>query len=68
MKGGYVGKLLFVDLTKGTFEEKALFENIAVVLDAIQRAKPASAKGQFIKSIYMATTMSPGLRLNFTTN
>ena len=59
---------LHIPVGRIAFDEKALAENVAVVLDAVQRAKPASAKGQFIKSIYMSTTMSPGLRLNFTAN
>ncbi len=46
---------------KASFEERALLENYAAVLDEIVRAKPAAAKGRYLVSITLATTMGPGV-------
>lgn len=53
-----------VSVGKLSFEEKALVENAKAVIDAINRAKPQTAKGHYIKSIYMSSTMGPGLKLD----
>ncbi|MBI1785647.1 50S ribosomal protein L1 [Candidatus Sumerlaeota bacterium] len=50
---------------KINFEEKALAENIQVLLDAVHKARPASTKGTYMKSIAVSSTMSPGIRLNY---
>jgi large subunit ribosomal protein L1 len=47
-----------------SFEEQKLLENYAVVLEEILRAKPASAKGRYIKSITLSTTMGPGVKVD----
>ena len=39
-------------------------KNYATLADAILRAKPSSAKGTFVKSVYLATTMGPGIKLD----
>jgi len=39
-------------------------ENIRAVLDEIQRAKPASAKGKYVRGVTISTTMGPGIRLD----
>ena len=49
---------------KASFNEQALLENVSTLLDAILRAKPASAKGTYMRSITLATTMGPGVRLD----
>jgi len=49
---------------KASFDEGKLFDNAKALLSAIVRAKPASAKGQYVKSIALATTMSPSVKLN----
>jgi large subunit ribosomal protein L1 len=49
---------------KKSFEERALVENYGAVLDEILRSKPAAAKGRYLRSITMASTMGPGLRLD----
>jgi large subunit ribosomal protein L1 len=49
---------------KKSFEEKALVENYGAVLDEILRSKPAAAKGRYLKSVTLASTMGPGLRLD----
>jgi len=46
------------------FEESALYENIRALIDAIVRAKPASSKGKYIRSLFLSSTMSPGIRLD----
>jgi large subunit ribosomal protein L1 len=50
-----------VGIGKVSFTPQALVENYSAVLDEIIRAKPASAKGKYIKSITIATTMGPGI-------
>jgi large subunit ribosomal protein L1 len=49
---------------KASFTKEALLENFTTLMDAIVRAKPASAKGTYLKSITLATTMGPGLRVD----
>ncbi|OIV39191.1 50S ribosomal protein L1 [Mangrovactinospora gilvigrisea] len=46
---------------KASFDEKALIENYAAALEEILRAKPAAAKGRYIKKIAVTTTMGPGI-------
>lgn len=53
-----------VSVGKLSFEEKAIVENAKAVIEAINRAKPQTAKGQYIKSIYVSSTMGPGLKLD----
>jgi len=47
-----------------SFDEKALVENYGALLDEILRAKPASAKGKYIKSITVSSTMGPGIKVD----
>ena len=49
---------------KTSFEERALLENYAAVIEEIIRAKPASAKGRYIISVALTTTMGPGVRVD----
>lgn len=49
---------------KISFEEKAICENAASVVDAINKARPQSVKGKFIKNVSISTTMGPGLKLD----
>jgi large subunit ribosomal protein L1 len=49
---------------KASFTQEALLENFSTLMDAIVRAKPASAKGTYLKSITVATTMGPGVRVD----
>ncbi len=49
---------------KASFEERALLENYAAVIDEISRAKPAAAKGRYLMSIVLATTMGPGIKVD----
>jgi large subunit ribosomal protein L1 len=49
---------------KASFAPAALLENFTVLMDAIVRAKPASAKGTYLRSVTLATTMGPGVRVD----
>lgn len=49
---------------KSSFEKDKLVENIRTLLSTVQRMKPASAKGQYIKSIAVSSTMGPGVRID----
>jgi large subunit ribosomal protein L1 len=46
------------------FEERALLENYAAVIDELIRAKPSAAKGRYLRSITLASTMSPGIKID----
>ena len=49
---------------KKSFGAQKLIENMNVVVEAIQKAKPAAAKGTYIKSVSIASTMGPGVKVN----
>jgi large subunit ribosomal protein L1 len=49
---------------KASFEAPALLENLAALVEAINRAKPAGAKGQYLKGLTIASTMGPGIRVD----
>ena len=49
---------------KTSFDERALLQNYAALLDEIIRAKPSGAKGRYIKSITLASTMGPGVKVD----
>jgi large subunit ribosomal protein L1 len=49
---------------KLSFSEEMLEGNIRALINAIQRAKPASAKGQYVKSMVLSSTMGPGIKLD----
>ena len=56
--------IVHVAIGKKSFDEKALVENYGAVLDEILRVKPAAAKGRYIRSITIASTMGPGIKLD----
>jgi large subunit ribosomal protein L1 len=49
---------------KASFEPDALLGNLAALVDAVNRAKPSGAKGQYIRSLTIASTMGPGIRVD----
>jgi len=53
-----------VGIGRVSFEPAALVENYSAVLDEIIRAKPAAAKGKYLKSVTLASTMGPGIKLD----
>src|SRR5437588_4924305 len=56
--------LLHIPAGKLSFSEEALQSNIASVIDAVVRARPSGAKGTYVKSVVLASTMSPSVRLD----
>ena len=56
--------LIHVAIGKRSFDETQLVENYASVLDELLRVRPASAKGRYIRSITLATTMGPGVKVD----
>jgi large subunit ribosomal protein L1 len=59
-KGGNVHLII----GKTSFDERQLQENLQAVLDEIQRAKPAAAKGKYIKGVTVSSTMGPGVKVD----
>ena len=49
---------------RSSFEADALVANLAALVDAVNRARPAGAKGQYLKGLTIATTMGPGIRVD----
>jgi large subunit ribosomal protein L1 len=56
--------IVHLNIGKTSFDERLLLENYAAVLDEIIRAKPPVAKGRYIRSITIATTMGPGIKVD----
>ncbi len=56
--------IIHVPIGKASFGAEKLGENLKTVMDAIVKAKPAAAKGQYIRSATVASTMGPGIRLS----
>ena len=56
--------IIHVPVGKASFTEEQLADNFQTLMDAINKAKPSSLKGQYIKSISLAPTMGPGVKLN----
>ena len=56
--------IIHVPVGKASFGPEKLSENMKAVMGAIVKAKPAAAKGQYIKSVTVATTMGPGVKVN----
>jgi large subunit ribosomal protein L1 len=60
------GANVHVPIGKRSFDERALLENYAVLVEEIVRAKPAAAKGRYIRQITLTTTMGPGIHVDST--
>ncbi|MBR7142608.1 MAG: 50S ribosomal protein L1 [Clostridia bacterium] len=56
--------IIHCPIGKASFGSEKISENFNVLMSAIIKAKPAAAKGQYIKSCYLASTMGPAVRLN----
>ena len=56
--------IIHVIIGKKSFTEEQLVENANALLNAIAKAKPSAAKGQYFKSVTIASTMSPGVKVN----
>lgn len=53
-----------VPVGKASFERKALLANVRAVLDELARVKPAAAKGRYVRSVTMSSTMGPGVKID----
>ena len=58
--------IIHVPIGKASFSEEQLADNFQTLIDAINKAKPAAAKGQYLRSVTIASTMGPGVKLNTT--
>ena len=56
--------IIHVPIGKASFTEEQLAENFQTLIEAINKARPAALKGQFLKSVVIASTMGPGVKLN----
>jgi len=56
--------IVHVPIGKASFETEKLNENLSVLMDAIIKAKPAAAKGTYLKSVVLSSTMGPGIKIN----
>jgi large subunit ribosomal protein L1 len=70
VKGGRVefkvdkGAIVHVAIGKGSFGSEEIVANLAALVDAVNRAKPSGAKGQYLRSLTIASTMGPGIRVD----
>lgn len=58
--------IIHVPVGKASFTEEQLADNFQTLMSAINKAKPASLKGQYLKSVTLSSTMGPGVKLNTT--
>ena len=56
--------IVHLPIGKVSFDERALLENYAALIDELVRAKPASAKGRYLRTITLSTTMGPGIKVD----
>ena len=56
--------IIHLPLGKVSFDNEKLMENLTSIIEAIVKAKPSGAKGQYIKSAFLTTTMGPGIKLD----
>jgi large subunit ribosomal protein L1 len=56
--------IIHVPIGKSSFEEKNLLENARALVSAVLRAKPPNAKGRYLRTAYVSTSMSPSIRLD----
>ena len=56
--------IIHVPIGKASFTEEQLSDNFQTIIGAINKAKPAAVKGQYLKSVTLTSTMGPGVRLN----
>ena len=59
--------IIHVPLGKVSFDDGKLVDNLAVVVEAIVKAKPSGAKGQYVRTAHITTTMGPGIKLDLKT-
>jgi large subunit ribosomal protein L1 len=59
--------IIHLPLGKVSFDSDKLMANLSAVIEAVMKAKPGSAKGQYVKSAYLTTTMGPSIKLDLKT-
>jgi large subunit ribosomal protein L1 len=70
LKGGRIefkvdkGGIIHVPFGRSSFEPDQLVDNLAALTDAVNRARPKEVKGQYFKSLTVAATMGPGIRVD----
>ena len=60
--------IVHVPIGKKSFGTEKLLDNFNTVMEALVKAKPAAAKGQYFKSVYVAATMGPSIKVNYKIN
>jgi large subunit ribosomal protein L1 len=55
---------LHIPIGKASFDHQKLYENMAALMEAIRKARPAAAKGTYIRRITLTTTMGPGIKVD----
>ena len=56
--------IIHVPIGKASFTEEQLSDNFQTLIDAIVKARPSTLKGQYLKSVVIAPTMGPGVKIN----
>ena len=56
--------IIHVPVGKASFEDTKLIDNVTAVVEAVVKAKPSGAKGQYVRTVSLATTMGPGIKLD----
>lgn len=56
--------IIHLPIGKASFDKDKLLENLAAAVEAIVKAKPSGAKGQYIRTVFLSTTMGPGFKLD----
>jgi large subunit ribosomal protein L1 len=56
--------IIHTPIGKASFGPEKLIDNFNALLEAVVKAKPSAAKGQYLKSVTVAATMGPGIRIN----
>ena len=58
------GGIIHVPFGRASFSSDQLVENLAALVDAVNRARPSAAKGQYFRNLTVATSMGPGIRVD----
>jgi large subunit ribosomal protein L1 len=56
--------IIHVPLGKASFTDEQIADNFQTLIDAINKARPAAVKGQFLKSVVLSSTMGPSVKIN----
>ena len=56
--------IIHVPIGKASFSEEQLADNFQTLMDAIIKARPSALKGQYLRSVTLAPTMGPGIKIN----